>query len=327
LKQSVVFFGFSVTRYGNPPYPVRLKEMLAEKGITDFDIFHAALGGVELGCVPFITDHLEKLKPDIIIFEIATSFYSMSSKNLEDTKEIIIRILQNSSLFCKQIDFLLLPRNDIPKDCTIESGLNELASSYSFGIINIRNIFDQDWDAHAVDYVHPSPLGIDKICQALATHLQERSTSELEIGIDRPKSRELALKNFASPYKYPLLRLFELTSFSHVGIPLREGETFELWSDHECDLYGIFFIMGPDTSSLEIYIGGKKVAIRTFDEHCYYYRIGYQQFYQKYSVKKGELIKITSSGDRMGITLKKETILKIDGVMNYPISFACINAA
>lgn len=323
MKKRVVFFGFSVTRYGKPPYPIRVKEILSEEGHESFDIHFAALGGVSLQCVPYITEHLQKLEPNLVIFEIGTSHYSTEKKDINHTKEILLQIINNVSTFCKEIDFLLLPRRDIPPTCTIPAALNQLSSDYQFGLVDLRNLFDTDWEIYANDNVHPSEKGIQKISNIIKERILNRDSLTIEKQDFKIITKELKVKNFVSHYQYPLLRFFEHSNFSFVAVPLRVGEVLELRVEMGCVLSGIFYIMGPDTSSLDLLLDNEKIVVRAFDKFSYYYRIGYHSFSKEIFVKKNQLIKLRSSENRLNTTLDKDSLLKFDGITNYPISFAC----
>jgi len=323
MKKKVVFFGFSVTRYGNPPYPIRVKEMLSEEGCDDFDIHLAALGGVSLECVPYITEHLQKLNPNIVVFEIGTSHYSTEKKDTDHTKEILLQIINLVSAFCQEIEFLLLPRRDIPPTCTIPIALKQLSLQYQFGLIDLRNVFDTDWDSYANDNVHPSEKGIHKISEIIKDRLLNRDALLIEKQDFKKITNELKIKNFISHYQYPLLRFFEHSNFSFVAVPLRLGEILDFRVEVGCVLSGIFYIMGPDTSSLDLILDDQKITIRTFDKFSYYYRVGYHSFSKEISVKKNQLIKLRSSENRLNTILDKESLLKFDGITNYPISFSC----
>ena len=323
MKKKILFFGFSVTRYGNPPYPVRLKEILVEQGIDDYDISYAALGGVSLECIPFITEHLKKLSPDLIFFEIATSHYALTPKDINRTKDIFLKLFENLSIFCNKIVFLLLPRKDIEGECPIRVALDQLRAEYSFGLIEMRDAFNSDWERHAVDLVHPSSLGIEKICREIMHYLQGMGTLNLNIDNSASMSRELFLSNFAPHHKYPLLRLFEHSHFSYKAVPMATGDILEFRLDEACHLHGIFYLMGPETSSLDIRFLDKTLSVRTFDQHSYYYRIGFTPFQENRQVKRHEVISILSSENRFNTILSKDSVYKTHGIMNYPISFAC----
>lgn len=323
-KKKIIFFGFSVTRYGNPSYPIRLKQMLELEPESIYDIDFAALGGVSIECVPFIMSHLKILAPDKVIFEIGTSHYSTTKRDLIKTKEILTDIIFEVSEFCRDIDFLLLPRKDIDINCTIASGLYQLQSDFSFGIIDMRKLFDDNWDLYANDFVHPSPKGVDLIAEKLKDKLFGRSSLDFGVVNSISKFGELTFKNYASHYKFPLLRLFEFTNFSYSAVPLRVDESFDFIIPHDCCIFGIFYIMGPDTASLEIQFKGEKIDVITFDRFSYYYRIGYMHFSERKILRKNTWIKILSRDDRRGISLDKDTLLKIDGIINYPISFSCM---
>lgn len=323
MKKRVVFFGFSVTRYGNPPYPVRASQILAEQGCNDFDIQFAALGGVSLECVPYITDHIKKLQPDLLVLEVGTSHYSTEKKDIAYTKDILLQIINNASAFCHHIEFLLLPRSDIPDSCTISTALKELSSIHPIGVLDLRHVFDADWATYAIDNVHPSEAGIEKISSLIKENLLKGTSLAIEKQEFNKVSNELKLKNIVSHYQYPLLRLFEHSNFSCVAVPLRVDETLEFRAEKNSVLRGIFYIMGPDTSSLELILNGEKITIRTFDKFSYYYRIGYTPFNRRLSINKNELIKLRSSANRLNAVLEKESLLKFEVMMNYPISFAC----
>ena len=326
MKKKILFFGFSVTRYGNPPYPTRLIEILAEQGNDDYEISYAALGGVSLECIPFITEHLKKLSPDLIFFEIATSHYALTKKDIERTKDIFLRLFDNLALFCKKIVFLLLPRRDIEGMCPIRVALDQLRTEYSFGLIEMRDAFDSEWDLYAVDAVHPSRLGIEKICEEIKRYLAMGEVLDLNINTRIGNFRELALSNFAQHHKYPLLRSFEHTNFSVKAVPMAASDILELRLDRNSYLHGIFYLMGPETSSLDIRFLDKALSIRTFDQHSYYYRIGFTPFQESKQVRKNEAIEIVSSENRFDTILTKDSVYKTYGIMNYPISFACSDA-
>lgn len=321
MKKKVLFFGFSVTRYGNPPYPDKISHLMADEGCNEYDITYAALGGVSLECVPYITEQLKKNNPDHIIFEIGTSHYSTEPKEIERTKEIFLQVIANVSVFCQSVDFLLLPRNDIPSTCTIHKALEDLSLEYEIGLLDLRRIFDKSWEVFAIDNVHPSPRGIEEIAKRVKSYLLNRPMMLLNKQEINTFTGQIEFKKFVSHYQYPLLRLFEHSNFSYVAVPLRVGDTLEIKIDKKCIITGIFYIMGPDTSTLDLEINGAKITIRTFDKFSYYYRIGYRSFNKGYELNINQSIKITSSENRLNTVLEKDSLLKYDGIINYPISF------
>jgi hypothetical protein len=323
MKKKILFFGFSVTRYGNPPYPIRLTQLLEAEGVDDFEISFAALGGVGLECVPFIIERLKKFSPDYLFFEIGTSHYSLSEKSIEGTNEIFISIINQTASFCKKVIFLLLPREDI-KNCKISASLNFLKLQNSFGIIDLQSILKENFVGYLVDNVHPSEMGIDYISTQIKNYLLSREPICLADSLT-PSNKyfEFHLDQYAPHHKYPLLSSFEHSNFSVKAVPLKEGDQISFKFNHDMIVHGIFFLMGPDTSSLEVKLSGIPILVRTFDKHSYYYRIGFGSLYQNKFIKSGDSIEIISTENRLNTILDRDSNLKFNNITNYPFSLGC----
>ena len=73
--------GFSVTGYGEFPYSMMLKEKLFDIGISA-DVSYASVGGLSVDALGYLLDAMiGSDAPDVIVLEIATSWFSIIRKN------------------------------------------------------------------------------------------------------------------------------------------------------------------------------------------------------------------------------------------------------
>jgi hypothetical protein len=318
---NVHFFGFSVTRFGNPSYPVHLAKRFSDNGCR-FNLTFSALGGVSLECVPFIVDHLKQHKPDILVLEVATSHYSMRKRDVNSTIEILHKVLDSVSSFCNQVFFLLLPRTDFVDGCTVPEALKVLSPKFNFNTIDLLDLVNAT--DYFVDNVHPTEAGIEKISNSIFqyfTDLSEIAPVETRVVINH-SCGEVAFKNYVGHHQFPLLRYFQLTNFSFVAVPILLSDSFSFKFEFNCYLHGLFYIMGPDTSSIHIESKNIDSTILTHDQHSYYYRVGYTPFDCRLKVEKNQPITISATDNRSDVKLLKESKFHVAERVNYPISFS-----
>jgi hypothetical protein len=320
--KTIHFFGFSVTRHGSPTTYVEEIGKLR----VDYTITSSALGGVSFELLPYIMPMICKDRPEILVLEVGTSGFSKDCRSsIRDVEKIILEIIGSANQYgIKNLIFMMLPRNDLPKPCIIMEALSRLSKLYDFGILNLQHAYENNWTEYSNDRVHPNKNGVLFIANQFSIFLDEYLN----------KCHDLVSQNNLTNYKdflsviecgdlfnHPLLTKFESSGFNFLFPSLPSGISISTKFNFDIKLEGFLYLMGPDTSSIRIHGNSIDVAMKTFDENCYYYRIGFRSLYAPTTVLKNTEIIIDSLSDRNGISLLRESRFPTVGLRNYPIGF------
>jgi hypothetical protein len=100
---------------------------------------------------------------------------------------------------------------------------------------------------------------------------------------------------------------------------LPSGTSISAKFDFDVKVEGFLFLMGPDTSAIRVHADSNDVIIKTFDENCYYYRIGFRPLYTPLIILKNSKIIIDSIDERHDVSLLRESRFPTSGIRNYPI--------
>lgn len=314
------FFGFSVTRYGNPTFV----GSFASKNLNIPSVSFSAIGGISFDVLPYIVNKILPEELDCLVLEVGTSHYSLGSHREVDVDNILFALI--NELYIKgirRVIFMMLPRYDLPVPCLIMQSLLRNQDLLGYGILDLQSSFRDSWSQYAVDIVHPNQDGVEYISDKLGEYLTDELVSSLELkSILGKNSRSglMVISNTINRNNYPLLVDFESSNIGFTFPQLEVGERLSYTADLTCTMNGILFLMGPDTASLVVECDDWKTTCRTYDQHSYYYRIGFRSFTQ--NVISGKKIYLESIAERNNIQLIRPSRYKNNRILNYPIAFA-----
>lgn len=112
--------------------------------------------------------------------------------------------------------------------------------------------------------------------------------------------------------------------FSTELLVLNPGEKVDLVFEEEFELRGVFFVWGPDTSYLDLFLDGKKTTLTMRDEMSFYRRIGFHFFGGAVSTKRLEMV---AAQYFLNIDLQREPWEEIrEHPLTYIVGFATLQA-
>lgn len=277
-KMKIQIIGFSVTNYGERPYPVRLAELLPEPHHT---IKHIAFGGLSIDFLACIIDRILDKESEIVILEIATSFYSLIKNDLEEAVEYLVVIVEKILAKNKKILFLNLYRRDIDDIDLVVEAINKVAQYYGIHILNLKEKYRQSLissnEDGTVDGVHPTEKTVDEISNNLAVFILNNA------------SIRLCRNNINSVLGYSYIDLELDENVTKVSNRVKGFRYFEIYNEEEykkafstnCEILGFVFLFGPESTNIKIklnQIDGSiiEMNLNGYDENCYYRRLGYR---------------------------------------------------
>jgi hypothetical protein len=312
--------GFSVTCFGEPPYPIKISEQLLSNSINA-TITYSAAGGLSIDSMPyFLRMALKSGEADIVVLEIATSWYSLIESDLENAVINLKKIIDYLESLKVKIIFLNLFRRDIKDDDIVTNAIS-IVNNGKYPIIDLkkryRNQLDCSGNDGTIDGVHPTSETILEISNTVVEFIKNN--------VESLKSFE-NLKCIADKYDlvtFPNNSSDFIFNNSNIGFPIRATkleieETMSLDFDKEVRIIGIFFLYGPDTHYLNITINTYNLEIPMRDEMSFYRRIGYRQIGNVGLTKK---IEIFHPNKNMNIELKREPWEKISKNLIYVVGF------
>ena len=196
--QKVIFFGDSITQAGAKPggYIVKMKEALAQKGISDYDLIGTGIGGNKIYDLYLrLEDDVLSQKPDVVfiwvgvndVWHKATSGTGTDPDKFEKFYTAIINkmldqhirvILCTPAVIGEKTDFTNQQDGDLNAYSQI---IRNLAQKWHCGLVDLREIFhnyelknnpgNKESGILTVDRVHLSESGnqlvADKMLEAL----------------------------------------------------------------------------------------------------------------------------------------------------------------
>lgn len=310
--------GFSVTGFGEPSYPILLKDKIKKKHGNDCNVEYSSVGGLSVNALPFLAHDLcPKTGYDILFLEIATSWISLHF----DDEELAFSCINSSLSFfqkcAKKIVFLNLYRRDILDDDMVVRAIRRF-EKIGYDVIDLKAHYRLKLQVHhtddTTDGVHPTSVAIDHISECLYDYISIVQYA------DHPKS--ITNENFA--IYLPQELSFDLIKFDNRhGVVVNAcvislGQNITLFFDEPKYINGVFFIWGPDTAAMDLSINDFIMKVPMYDNMSYYRRIGYHSF-PKTLVNR---ISLSLNPDRSGVVLQREPWESVSEIKCYIIGFS-----
>jgi hypothetical protein len=308
--------GFSVTEYGDPCYPVLLDKILKQRFGNDYSVEYSSLGGLSIDSLPYIlNEKVLDTSYDLLIFEIATSNISLYRNNYYEAIKNIKAIISIAKQYSKKILFLNLYRRDIDDlDLVVKAILKNIGECY---ILDLKNNFRKSLLENGVDGtvdgVHPNADTIQFIASQLSDCIMSFDTTVDDkaspISTQRYSNFFISMPNFVAE-DYVFDNRHGVLLETKV---LRLRNTYSYKYESPVGVNGIYFVWGPDTSSVNLLLDDQLIKVNMYDEMSFYRRIGYHYFGQRVVSN----IEIILNSDRNGISLKREPWEKIGDMACY----------
>jgi hypothetical protein len=319
-KIKIKCIGFSVTGYGEPAYPIVISQRLKELGV-DAEVSYNSIGGLSIDSLPFLLkSFVKKGDADLVVLELATSWFSLIHTNINSAIKYINLITSYLESIETRIIFLNLYRENINDEDIVVEAIKSISHN-KYPVLDFKKNFRQQLkdsnDDGTIDGVHP-----------------RQDTINFMVG----QFCDFLVENYSSLNSFSNLTNFE--SLLNLEIPpsLHECEVFKFKNRHGMDLdsykipwgtrikhefeeriilTGLFFLYGPDTNQINLYLDNEKINIPMKDSMSFYRRLGYKHF-GSIEVKS---IEIEHPAESIKIQLAKETIVEIKTFSNYIIGF------
>ena len=308
--------GFSVTGYGDPSYSVALSDLFKENG-TDVNVSYSSVGGLSIDALPYMLPFMvHEGEADLVVLEITTSWFSLVRKNIQEAIYYIQLILGYFENIETNIIFLNLYRKDIDDFDIVRQAIDQLAHD-NYTIIDMkaqyRNRAIEVGDG-TNDGVHPNAETINQIARILHHTISSKSFVSKNIVRDF----DVGMLSLVTPAN------LDYSFDSRHGLIIKSkiliaNEEINFEFNDEQKITGIFYLMGPDSSSVSLHLNEEEVTVPMYDEMSFYRRIGYRYLGTRL-VKK---IKLVSLADRSDVKLVRDPWEKVETIKNYIIGFSC----
>jgi hypothetical protein len=312
--------GFSVTGYGNPTYSIAMENIFKQRG-HNVEVTFTAVGGLSIDALPYLLKTIvKKGDVDLVILEIATSWFSFIRTHQEEADNYIKLIINYFESIGVKLIFLNLYRKDTDDNDIVVQAIHALASG-KYPILDFkahyRKQFTETGEDGTTDGVHPKPETIEyfstKVCEFI-----EQNMGRLETYSSLLKNSDyfdLIQLEATSEKKYVFSNRSGLElSAAKIG----QGEILEIDFPEPKRISGIFFIFGPDTNQLKLTLDGQQINIPMQDENSYYRRVGYRFL----GLRDVNNLKVEHPNDVIDIKLAREPFERVDKLYNYLIGFS-----
>ncbi len=313
--------GFSVTTFGKPNYAQAMQKYFDERCVG-VEMTHASVGGLSVDALPYLLESIIKRdQADLVILEVATSWFSLVRKNEVEADGYIGLIVQYLESIGVAILFLNMYRKDIEDEDIIVKSIKKYSKD-KYSIIDFKSHFRKllidMGDDGTTDGVHPKPEVIDfiaaKVCNEIFENLPNYRKFITEL--ITPSAYHLNTFNILEESKY--------TFDNHSGLVLDcrkifQGDKIVITNRSKMRISGIFYLMGPDTNQLEIYLDGKHINIPMRDASSYYRRLGYRYL----GVHECSEVILVHSTENLEVKLTREPWEKVESLCNYVVGFSC----
>lgn len=319
-KLKIKCIGFSVTGFGNPSYPIAMENCF-KKAEEQVAVSYSSVGGLSIDALPYLLKTIvKKDEVDLVVIEIATSWFSFVRTHQEEANNYIKLIISYLESIHVRIIFLNLYRKDtIDNDIVVQAIQNFAKDKYPILDFkeHYRKQFLETGSDGTTDGVHPTPETIDhfssKICEFIRTNFDSLTQNPLDL-------KEAAY--------FDLLTLKMTENNNHFfdnrhglamsTVKLCQGEVIEMNFEKKQRISGIFYMFGPDTNQVNLTLDAESINIPMRDEMSFYRRIGYRYL----GVRDVGYLKIEHPLELMEAKLIREPWEKIDGYKNYIIGFS-----
>ena len=312
--------GFSVTTFGKPNYPQAMQRYFDDRGVK-VEVTYASVGGLSIDALPYLLEKiLQKNQTDLVILEIATSWFSLVRKNISEAVAYIELIVKYIESMNSSIIFLNMYRKDIEDEDNVVKAIS-IISENKFHVINFkqyyRNLLNETGDDGTSDGVHPKQDVIDyvssNICQEIFKILPNCKVNYNELiadGIYQMNAYDILSNN-----------VYEFNNHSGLNLKCRkiyQGEKLIIKNGGKLKISGIFYLMGPDTNQSNIYLDGVLINIPMRDEASYYRRLGYRYL----GIYECDEIIIEHPLENLEVNLAREPWEKVECKCNYLLGFS-----
>jgi hypothetical protein len=268
---NVLVFGFSITEQGQGFVEQAKVLFSAEEDVT---LSKVAIGGISpVDARYLLPTVLNRLQPDLLILEIASSYYRRYPRTVSITREHretllgIFRVCAERSISCGVLD---LPRTDF--DPT-EDWLGELNGRIctEYGVARREVPLNTSL---LKDYVHTNKDGAlfyANVLKELITEVSQKPTVW--------KPAQLRYTFDAISVASALGVAAEVRPFSRAGLEtnfvmLRPSKPVLIELQAPQWVTGMTFLMGPTAGKIRITMDETTVYVLPYDEHSYYERLG-----------------------------------------------------
>lgn len=311
--------GFSVTGYGEPPYPDVMNDIFKSNSINAH-VTHSSVGGLSIDSLPYALGLvLKRGEADLVILEIATSWYSFVRKDLEEAVSYIKLILDYLENIKVRIIFLNLYRRDIDDNDIVVKAIN-IASNGKYPVMSLkeqyRELLANTGDDQTTDGVHPIQAAVEHIAQTICDFVMSKYDS---LKIHYPASFDSKKYNLITlPINSDMFEFDNHHGFSVTTSKIYQGQTISLNFNEITRISGFFFLYGPNTNYLKIKINEHSMDIPMKDDMSFYRRIGYRYLNRLDTMK----VEIFHPHDLLDIKLQREPWEKSLEPCNYIIGFS-----
>jgi hypothetical protein len=313
--------GFSVTGYGDPSYSIVLKSKLEELGLTA-EVSYASVGGLSIDALPFLLPSMVNNESfDLVVLEVATSWFSLVRKNQSEADAYLDMIVNYLRSINTSIVFLNLYRKDIADDDLVVNAINKYGENYP--ILDLKSKYrarlTNDQNDGTTDGVHPTQSTIDEIATDLAKFISSEYSSESFAHSNSIVTHENRIflppvsvgENFTFDNRHGLV----INGLKFSGV-----NSLELSFGTDLFVTGLFFVYGPDTSSLDLVLDDEKINIPMYDEMSFYRRLGYRYI----GGRTINNFKIDFSYECPSVKLKREPWEKFSSRSCYLLGFTAV---
>lgn len=315
--------GFSVTAYMDDSYPIDLQRRLDVIGDNKFSVSYISLGGLSIDSMPFLMDKLiDDERDQIIIFELATSWYSLFRSDFNIAYKLIKEIVNYAELTASEIIFLNLYRKDLDDQDIVIKAIEQVAAG-KHSIINLkkhfRTLLNETGNDLTVDGVHPTKDAIKFISEQIFKRIMDIHNDVLINKFTDIRQSKFCYRSWL-PERHSCEDIIfdNRKGFKSRAIKIRGGEYLEFEFPAGINVSGIFFAMGPDTAIAEFFLDNQKIDVEMKDEMSFYRRLGFKEIEPKFVNK----IKIYQPNTPSQVKLNRDPWEKVDGVNCYLVGIA-----
>jgi hypothetical protein len=319
-KLRIKCIGFSVTGFGNPSYPIAMENCFKKSG-DQVEVSYSSVGGLSIDALPYLLKTIvKKDEVDLVIVEIATSWFSFVRTHQEEANNYVKLIISYLESIHVRIIFLNLYRKDTNDNDIVVQAIQNFAKD-KYPILDFKEHYRKQFlemnNDGTTDGVHPTPETIDHFSSNICEFIRENFNSL--------KQHRTDLKEESY---FDLLTLKMTENNNHFfdnrhglamsSVKISQGEVIEMNFEKKQRISGIFYIFGPDTNQVNLTLDDECINIPMRDEMSFYRRIGYRYL----GVRDVEYLRIEHPFELVDAKLIREPWEKIDGFKNYIIGFS-----
>jgi hypothetical protein len=294
-----------------------------EKNNMPFEASYVAIGGLSIDAVPYLLPQMIQLDDEIVILEIATSWFSLTKKTQEQADfylKLIVDLIQSRGL---KLIFLNLYRRDIDDEDVVVKAISKIGFE-KYPILDFkkyyRDLLTSSGSDGTIDGVHPNQDVIatiaEKICNFVNKNINELKALKSEV--PNPSICKIISLDGVNEPDY----LFKHSGLELKAKVLKQDEYINFSMNEEAQITGLFYLYGPDTNQIELKMDDFSINIKMRDENSFYRRLGYRAL----SPRLVKNITIYSPNELVDVKLRKEPHEKSESIKNYIVGFSCLQS-